>query len=82
MRELPEAQLVVHPRGARHMIDPTALAKGVAAVYGEERAAEMYGELLPVPEARVRAANLEPKTVTGRAKIKLSRQLLSHVDAQ
>lgn len=56
MQELPEAKLVVHPRGARHMIDPTALAQGVAAVYGEARAREMYGELLPIPEARVHTA--------------------------
>ena len=38
MQQLPEAQLVVHPRGARHMVDPTALYQGALAVYG---AAEM-----------------------------------------
>lgn len=65
MQELPEAQLVVHPRGARHLIDPTALAKGVAAVYGESRAAEMYGELVPVPEARVHPAETGESIAVG-----------------
>ncbi len=54
MRRLPAATLVVHPRGARHMIDPTQLYEGAKAVYGEEEVRRTYGELLPVPETRVR----------------------------
>lgn len=53
MAELPRARLVVHPRGARHMIDPSRLLAGVAGVYGEEATRRMYGELLPVPAERV-----------------------------
>lgn len=53
MRELPDARLVIHPRGARHMIDPAALMAGVRAVYGEEVAQRDYGELVPVAEDRV-----------------------------
>lgn len=53
MREAPRAKLVIHPRGARHMIDPTALMEGVRAVYGDEVAMRDYGELIPVPEERV-----------------------------
>ena len=34
MAHLPNARLVVHPRGARHMIDPTQLWAGASAVYG------------------------------------------------
>jgi glyoxylase-like metal-dependent hydrolase (beta-lactamase superfamily II) len=54
MRRLPNALLVVHPRGARHMIDPTQLYEGAKAVYGEAGMQRQYGTLLPVPEARVR----------------------------
>lgn len=57
MQALPEAELVIHSRGARHMVDPTALAKGVAEVYGEAEAHAMYGDLVPVDEARVRVAD-------------------------
>lgn len=53
MRELPNAKLVVHPRGARHMIDPAVLIAGATAVYGEQAMRATYGEILPVPEARV-----------------------------
>ncbi len=56
MCALPNAQLVVHPRGARHMIEPSRLWEGVSAVYGAERAFALYGQLVPVPEARVIAA--------------------------
>lgn len=53
MQELPAATLVIHPRGARHMIDPTALKAGVIGVYGEETYQRTYGELVPVPAERV-----------------------------
>jgi glyoxylase-like metal-dependent hydrolase (beta-lactamase superfamily II) len=53
MSELPNARMLIHPRGARHMIDPTVLMEGVRAVYGIEVADRDYGELVPVPEARV-----------------------------
>jgi len=53
MQRYTGAQLVIHPRGARHMIDPSKLIAGTKAVYGEKKFAEFYGELLSVPEARV-----------------------------
>ncbi len=53
MRELPRAKLVVHPRGARHMVDPTQLIAGATVVYGEEEIARTYGEIAPVPAKRV-----------------------------
>src|SRR5258705_1498509 len=34
MKELPRATLVVHPRGARHMIDPGLLIESATGVYG------------------------------------------------
>ena len=53
MQELPAANLVIHPRGARHMIDPSKLIAGASAVYGEENFKSLYGELVPVDEDRV-----------------------------
>jgi glyoxylase-like metal-dependent hydrolase (beta-lactamase superfamily II) len=53
MSELPRAKLVVHPRGARHMIDPSVLVAGARAVYGREVADRDYGELVPVAPERV-----------------------------
>lgn len=53
MQVLPRATLVVHPRGARHMIDPSALYEGARQVYGTETMKRHYGELIPVPEERI-----------------------------
>ncbi|WP_426688702.1 MBL fold metallo-hydrolase [Rhodanobacter ginsengiterrae] len=53
MAQLPNATLVVHPRGARHMIDPSALWAGASAVYGEAVMEETYGRLRPIPASRV-----------------------------
>lgn len=50
---LPNAKLVVHPRGARHMINPIKLVAGAKAVYGEETFDKLYGELIAVPAERV-----------------------------
>jgi glyoxylase-like metal-dependent hydrolase (beta-lactamase superfamily II) len=53
LQHLPNARLVVHPRGARHLVDPSVLIEGVKAVYGAEVAERDYGELVPVPADRV-----------------------------
>jgi glyoxylase-like metal-dependent hydrolase (beta-lactamase superfamily II) len=49
----PNAKLVVHPRGARHLIDPSKLVQGSIAVYGEATFRELYGDIVPVPAVRV-----------------------------
>ena len=51
--QLPNAKLVVHPRGARHMIDPSKLWAGASTVYGEAVMEQTYGRLRPIPAARV-----------------------------
>ena len=53
MQSLPHARTLVHPRGARHLIDPAALYEGALAVYGPEEMSRSYGELVPIPAARV-----------------------------
>jgi len=53
MQILPNARLIVHPRGAPHLIDPARLEAGTRAVYGDEEFERTYGSLVPVPERRV-----------------------------
>lgn len=53
MRAFPNAKLVVHPRGARHMADPSKLVAGAAAVYGAAEVKRMYGDILPIDPARI-----------------------------
>ena len=53
MQRLPNASLVVHPRGARHMIDPSKLEASARAVYGDAEYERQHGALQPVPAERV-----------------------------
>ncbi|MBL3527278.1 MAG: MBL fold metallo-hydrolase [gamma proteobacterium endosymbiont of Lamellibrachia anaximandri] len=59
MEKCPEAQLVVHPFGARHMVDPTKLTAGATAVYGKEQFRKAFGRLIPIPQERVIEASDE-----------------------
>jgi len=53
MQSLPNARLVVHPRGARHLVDASHLIRSATRVYGEEEIERSYGTLVPVPAERV-----------------------------
>ena len=57
MQALPSAKLLVHPRGLRHLLDPSALYQGALAVYGQEEMDRSYGQLQGVPEARAMASH-------------------------
>jgi len=53
MARLPNARLTVHPRGARHMVDPSRLIAATVSIYGAAETRRVYGEILPVPASRV-----------------------------
>ena len=57
MQQFTQAQLVVHPRGSRHLIDPAKLVAASRQVYGSELFDRLYGEIVPVPAERVIAAD-------------------------
>lgn len=57
LRQLPNARVVLHPRGAPHMIDPSRLIAGATAVYGEQEIARSYGRIEAVPAERVDIAD-------------------------
>lgn len=54
-REFPSATVIVHERGARHLIDPTRLVESAGRVYGPLLDG-LYGRLDPVPADRLVAA--------------------------
>ncbi len=51
----PHARVVVHPRGARHLVEPQRLIEGSWAVFGDR--AEMHGGLTPTDAARIVTAD-------------------------
>jgi glyoxylase-like metal-dependent hydrolase (beta-lactamase superfamily II) len=50
---LPAARLVVHPRGAPHLVDPRLLVRSASSVYGAEEFKRSYGTIVPVPRDRI-----------------------------
>jgi len=52
LKEFPEATVICHPEGVRHMTAPEKLWQGTRKVLGP-RLAEAYGEIVPVPEGRI-----------------------------
>ena len=57
LQHLPNARCVLHPRGAPHMIDPERLIAGTKAVYGDEKTAEIYGDIQAIDPARIDIAD-------------------------
>jgi glyoxylase-like metal-dependent hydrolase (beta-lactamase superfamily II) len=51
LREFPEARVICHPEGIRHLVAPEKLWQGSQKVLG--RLTEVYGEILPVPADRI-----------------------------
>lgn len=71
MQALPSARLLVHPRGARHMIDPSALYAGALAVYGQAEMDRSYGRLRGVDADRVVSSHDGMTVSLGRRTLRL-----------
>ncbi|HSJ37802.1 MAG TPA: MBL fold metallo-hydrolase [Planococcus sp. (in: firmicutes)] len=52
LQECPNATLVVHPKGARHLSDPSRLVAGAKMVYGD-RFSRLFDPVVAVPEQRL-----------------------------
>lgn len=56
LRHCPRAKVFVHPRGAKHLIDPSKLIASAERIYGDQMQT-LWGEIIPVPEDRVVIVN-------------------------
>src|SRR5262245_50422709 len=54
VRRWPGLEVHVHERGATHLIDPSRLLASAERLYGDQME-RLWGEIVPVPEANVRA---------------------------
>ena len=52
LQDCPNATLIVHPKGARHLADPSRLIAGARAVYGDNFD-DLFNPIVPVPEQRI-----------------------------
>ena len=53
LAQCPNATVTVHPRGARHVIDPARLVAATIEIYGEAHTRRIYGEVIPIAAERV-----------------------------
>lgn len=53
--QLPQSKVIVHPRGASHLIDPSKLIAGTQELFGENFQQE-FGAILPVEEQQIQIA--------------------------
>ncbi len=51
LKHYPAAQVICHPEGIRHMVDPAKLWQGSLKVLG--KTAEAYGEIIPIPAEKI-----------------------------
>ena len=52
VQHCPNAKVIVHPKGARHLADPSRLIMGAKAVYGE-KFSELFDPIVAIPEDRL-----------------------------
>jgi len=53
VKHLPNARVVVHPRGAPHLAEPAKLIAATRRVYGDAAYEALYGEIAPIPAERM-----------------------------
>ncbi|MDQ0155835.1 MBL fold metallo-hydrolase [Robertmurraya andreesenii] len=56
LQQCPNAKIIVHPKGFRHLSDPSRLIAGARAVYGE-KFDSLFDPILPIPAERLIAMN-------------------------
>jgi glyoxylase-like metal-dependent hydrolase (beta-lactamase superfamily II) len=62
----PHIEVLVHERGARHLVDPSKLVASAARIYADDMD-RLWGEILPVSASRIRPlAGGETISVVGR----------------
>ena len=52
LEHCPHAKVIVHPKGARHLEEPSRLIAGAKAVYGDDFD-ELFNPILPIPKERI-----------------------------
>jgi glyoxylase-like metal-dependent hydrolase (beta-lactamase superfamily II) len=71
VRENPAIEVLVHERGAPHMIDPAKLLSSATRLYGADME-RLWGEFLPIPQERIRALRGEEHVTVGGRELKVA----------
>ena len=71
VRENPAIDVVVHERGAPHMIEPSKLLASAGRLYGADMG-RLWGDFLPVPADRVRPLKGEERITAGGRELQVA----------
>ncbi|MFT4768854.1 MAG: glyoxylase-like metal-dependent hydrolase (beta-lactamase superfamily II) [Glaciecola sp.] len=71
LQHFPDVELLIHPKGAAHMIDPTRLIASSQKVYGDELFAKLYGDVLPLDANRVRVLDDGETILLGKRRLRV-----------
>lgn len=64
MKSCPNAKVFVHPKGVRHLVDPSRLIASAKSVYGEKFDG-IFGDILPISEEKIHAVGHEESLEIG-----------------
>ena len=62
------AQIIVHPNGAPHMLNPEKLLASATRIYGDKMET-LWGEFLPVPQSQLKVVNDAEEIIIGNLRI-------------
>jgi glyoxylase-like metal-dependent hydrolase (beta-lactamase superfamily II) len=69
-QQLPQVKVVVHPRGMRHLLDPSRLIAGTQVIFGADFPSQ-FGPILPVSEHQIQVARDEEVFLLGETELKV-----------
>jgi glyoxylase-like metal-dependent hydrolase (beta-lactamase superfamily II) len=69
-QHLPKPKVVLHPRGAVHLIDTSVLLRGARLIFGQNFE-QVLGEVVPIPEERVHVASDGEVIRLGKRELKI-----------
>lgn len=70
-QNLPQAKVVLHPKGAAHMVEPSRLIESTRLIFGEN-CLEAFGPILPVPEDQIHTAKDGEVIPLGKRNLRIS----------
>jgi len=70
-QNLPQAKVVLHPKGAAHMVEPSRLIESTRLIFGEN-CMEAFGPILPVPQDQIHTAKDGEVIPLGKRDLRIS----------
>ncbi len=70
IKHAPNVRVIAHPRGAKHMIEPSKLIEGIRMAFGDDFEDE-FGPILPIPRSAIQVAEDQEVIPLGKRSLKI-----------